>query len=68
MIIEAPLTLWQFIPKLIEMQRRGDFPIEKLCTFYSYKDIDQAIAAMHDGSVRIACCTEFETYVLTSHR
>jgi len=35
------------------MQRRGDFPIEKLCTFYSYKDIGQAIAAMHDGSVRI---------------
>ena len=68
MVVEAPLTCWQFIPKLIEMQRRGDFPIEKLCTFYSYKDIDQAIAAMHDGSVCIATCNELEAFVLTSHR
>jgi hypothetical protein len=50
------------------MQRRGDFPIEKLCTFYSYKDLDQAIAAMHDGSVRIATCNKLELFVLTSHR
>lgn len=50
------------------MQRLGDFPIEKLCTFYSYKDIDQAIAAMHDGSVCIAACNQSEVPVLTSHR
>jgi Zn-dependent alcohol dehydrogenase len=68
MVTEAPLTFRQFIPQLIEMQRRGDFPIEKLCTFYSYKDLDQAIAAMHDGSVRIATCNKLELFVLTSHR
>ena len=68
MIVEALLTFRQFIPKLIEMQRRGDLPIEKLCTFYSYKDLDQAIAAMHDGSVRIARCDEIEAFVLTSYR
>jgi Zn-dependent alcohol dehydrogenase len=68
MAVEARLTAWQFIPKLIEMQRRGVLPIEKLCTFYSYKDIDQAIAAMHDGSVCIATCNELEAFVLTSHR
>ena len=68
MIVEALLTFRQFIPKLIEMQRRGDFPIEKLCTFYSYKDLDQAIAAMHDGSVRMAECNEIEAFVLTSYR
>jgi Zn-dependent alcohol dehydrogenase len=39
---------------MIEMQRSGVFPIEKLCTFYSYKDIDKAVAAMHDGSVSIS--------------
>jgi aryl-alcohol dehydrogenase len=68
MTIETPLTSRQFIPQLIEMQRRGEFPIEKLCTFYSYKDLDKAIAAMHDGSVRIAKCNKFETSFLTSHR
>jgi hypothetical protein len=68
LIVEALLTFRQFIPKLIEMQRRGDFPIEKLCTFYSYKDLDQAIAAMHDGSVRIVECDEIGASVLTSHR
>jgi aryl-alcohol dehydrogenase len=68
MVVEARLTCWQFIPKLIEMQRRGDFPIEKLCTFYSYKDIDQAIAAMHDGSVCITMCSELDAFILTSHR
>jgi hypothetical protein len=35
------------------MQRSGSLPIEKLCVLYSYKDIDKAVAAMHDGSVRI---------------
>ena len=67
-IVETRLTLQQFIPKLIEMQKRGDLPIEKLCTFYSYKDIDQAIAAMHDGSVCIATCNGLGVSILTSHR
>jgi aryl-alcohol dehydrogenase len=68
MTIEAALTSRQFIPQLIEMQKRGEFPIEKLCTFYSYKDLDKAIAAMHDGSVRIATCNRLQAFVLTSHR
>jgi Zn-dependent alcohol dehydrogenase len=33
------------------MQQRGDFPIEKLCTFYPYTEIDKALADMHEGSV-----------------
>jgi Zn-dependent alcohol dehydrogenase len=53
--VRAQLTPRQFIPQMIEMQKSGVFPIEKLCTFYSYKDIDKAVAAMHDGSVRIFC-------------
>lgn len=68
MTIETSLTFRQFIPQLIEMQKRGEFPIEKLCTFYSYKDLDKAIAAMHDGSVRIATCNRLQAFVLTSHR
>jgi hypothetical protein len=33
------------------MQQRGEFPIEKLCTFYLYTEMDQALADMHKGIV-----------------
>ena len=33
------------------MQQRGEFPIEKLCTFYPYTEMDKALADMHNGSV-----------------
>jgi hypothetical protein len=33
------------------MQQRGEFPIEKLCTFYHYTEMDKALADMHNGSV-----------------
>jgi hypothetical protein len=33
------------------MQQRGEFPIEKLCTFYPYTEMDKALADMHSGSV-----------------
>jgi aryl-alcohol dehydrogenase len=56
------LTPRQFIPRLIEMQRQDSFPIEKLCTFFSYRDIDKAVAAMHDGSVRISMGAQMNMY------
>ncbi|WP_027520568.1 NAD(P)-dependent alcohol dehydrogenase [Bradyrhizobium sp. Ec3.3] len=33
----------EFLPKLIELQALGRFPIEKLITFYKFKDVNQAI-------------------------
>lgn len=41
----------QFIPELIELHRRGRFPIDKICKVYSIKDFDQALKDMHDGKV-----------------
>jgi hypothetical protein len=35
------------------MQRRGEFPIEQICSFYSYSDIDKALEDMHKGSVSV---------------
>jgi aryl-alcohol dehydrogenase len=31
-----------FIPKLLEYHRKGDFPYDKMLTFYDFKDINQA--------------------------
>jgi len=33
----------EFLPKLAELQTLGRFPIEKLITFYAFKDVNQAI-------------------------
>lgn len=41
----------QFIPELIELHRKGRFPVDKLCKVYSIKDFDQAVKDMHDGKV-----------------
>jgi len=47
---EGDSVPYEFIPKLISMQQRGEFPIEKLCTFYPYTEMDKALADMHNGS------------------
>ena len=38
-----------FIPKLIEMYRRGQFPFDRLVRFYDFKDINQAVADAASG-------------------
>jgi aryl-alcohol dehydrogenase len=40
-----------FIPKLIELHRRGRLPIEKLVTDFAFVDINQAVEASLNGSV-----------------
>jgi aryl-alcohol dehydrogenase len=34
----------QFIPQLIDLHRAGKLPVERLVTFYSFTDINQAVA------------------------
>lgn len=41
----------EFIPKLVEMQQAGSFPVEKLVKVYDYKDMEQALKDLHDGTV-----------------
>jgi aryl-alcohol dehydrogenase len=38
-----------FIPKLIEMYRRGKFPFDRLVRFYDFKDINQAVTDAATG-------------------
>ena len=40
-----------FVPRLVEMQKRGEFPVEKIVTIYDYKDMDKALHDLHDGKV-----------------
>lgn len=40
-----------FIPKLVEMQKQGQFPVEKIIKVYDYKDMAQALHDLHEGSV-----------------
>lgn len=40
-----------YIPQLCKMQKNGEFPVEKLCKVYDYKDFEQALKDLHDGSV-----------------
>jgi aryl-alcohol dehydrogenase len=38
-----------FIPRLVELQRSGRFPIERLVTFYEFADINVAVADAEAG-------------------
>jgi aryl-alcohol dehydrogenase len=40
-----------FLPKLVRLQRDGQFPIERLITHYPLTKINEAVAAMSSGSV-----------------
>lgn len=42
----------QFLPELIDLHRKGRFPVDKLCKVYSAKDLDKALHDMHTGTVR----------------
>lgn len=39
-----------YIPKLVEMQRNGEFPVEKLVKVYDYKDMEKALHDLHEGT------------------
>lgn len=41
----------EYIPKLVQMQKEGDFPVEKIVTIYDYKDFDKALHDLHEGKV-----------------
>ena len=39
-----------YIPRLVEMQRQGDFPVEKIVKVYDYKDFGKALEDLHHGT------------------
>ncbi len=42
-VIEGSSTPQVFIPQLIAMQKAGQFPFEKLCTYYDFDQINEAV-------------------------
>ncbi len=50
-IVEGESVVADFIPKLIDLWRDGEFPIDRLVTTFGFDQINEAVARMHDGSV-----------------
>jgi len=50
-IVQGDAIPQVFIPKLVELQRSGRFPFERLVRFYEFEDINQAFADSSKGDV-----------------
>ena len=49
-LVEGGANPQTFIPKLVEYYKRGLLPVEKLCRYYAFEDIEQAFEDSHNGS------------------
>jgi aryl-alcohol dehydrogenase len=49
-IIQGSSVPGAFLPRLIELQQQGQFPVERLVRTYDFADINQAFADSHDGT------------------
>ena len=50
-LVEGASNPQTFIPRLVEYYKRGQLPVDKLCSYYSFDDIDKAFEDSHNGSV-----------------
>lgn len=50
-VVEGDAVPRVFIPRLIDLHRRGHFPFEKLIRFFPFSQINAAAAAMESGEV-----------------
>ena len=48
-VIEGESIPQIFIPQMIELFQRGEFPFDKMIKFYDPKDINQAVADSEKG-------------------
>ncbi len=46
---EGNLSYHKFIPQMIDYYKKGQFPFDKLITFYDFKDIEKAFEDSHKG-------------------
>jgi Zn-dependent alcohol dehydrogenase len=42
----------QFIPKLVELHQKGQFPVERLCKVYPVSEMETALHDMHEGVIK----------------
>ncbi len=50
-IVEGNAVPKIFIPKLLEYYKAGQFPMDKLITYFDFDQINEAVAASHGGDV-----------------
>jgi aryl-alcohol dehydrogenase len=48
-IVQGDAVPQHFIPKLIALYRKGQFPFDRLVKFYDFKNINRAIAESRRG-------------------
>ncbi|HWQ62224.1 MAG TPA: NAD(P)-dependent alcohol dehydrogenase, partial [Negativicutes bacterium] len=49
-VIEGDSVPQVFIPRLLELYRRGEFPFDRLIGFYSLEEINRAVADARSGA------------------
>ncbi|MDQ0222716.1 NAD(P)-dependent alcohol dehydrogenase [Streptococcus moroccensis] len=50
-LVEGDAIPQLFIPTLVEYYKAGLFPFDKMVKFYPFENLQEAVDAMHDGSV-----------------
>jgi aryl-alcohol dehydrogenase len=50
-IVQGDAVPQLFIPALIEMYRKGDFPFDRLVRFYDFDEINQAVEDTRAGQI-----------------
>lgn len=50
-VVEGASVGQVFLPRLVGQYLKGKFPIDKLVTFYDFKDINKSIEDLHHGNV-----------------
>ncbi|MEX1667385.1 NAD(P)-dependent alcohol dehydrogenase [Zhongshania guokunii] len=48
-ICEGDADPAEFVPVMVDLYMEGKFPFDKLCDFYAFNDINQAVADQHSG-------------------
>lgn len=46
---EGESDIKTFIPQLLDLYKRGEFPIDRIITVYPFVEIDRALQETHDG-------------------
>ena len=49
-VIEGDATPQEFIPRLLEMHARGEFPVDRMMRQYPFEAIETAVADAHSGA------------------
>jgi aryl-alcohol dehydrogenase len=50
-IVEGEAVPQEFLPRLVDLWRRGEFPVDRFMTYYDFDDIDRAAHDAERGAV-----------------